>query len=145
MSSSASAIVDACVTTIEGISRVGAGNAHRRGYDIIDRATSQCCFRVRPTRGDQRFTRMSTTSDACQENVYIMAEGFVRMLDNYDTWHDEMDGLVEDMKTAFDAAQTLGGIVEWAILENWEIPEVEYDVGGTVWQPLRFTIHAYNL
>lgn len=145
MSSSASAIVDACVSAIAGISRVGTGNAHRRGYDIMDRATSQCCFRVRPVRGDMRFRHFSTTSDTCQEDVYIRAEGFVKLLDNYDDWHDEQDSLLADMKTAFNATQTLGGIVDWAVLETWDIPDMEYDVNGQVWQPMNFTIHVYNI
>lgn len=145
MSTSASAIIDSCVTVLEGISAVGSGNATKRGYDILERTTSSVCFRVRPQRGDMKFTHMSTSSDDCEENVYIKAEGFVRLQDNYDTWYDSQTTLIASMKSAFNAAQTLSSTVEWAVLENWNVPEMELDVGGVVWQPMEFSIRVYNI
>jgi hypothetical protein len=145
MSASASAIVDGCVTVIEGITAVGSGNVSKRGYDIVERTTSEVCFRVRPSRGEQNLTHMSTTSDTGLENVYIKAEGFVRLQDNYDTYYDTQTTLIESMKSAFNGAQTLGGTVEWAVLSTWDIPDMELDVGGTLWQPMDFMIRVFNI
>jgi hypothetical protein len=145
MPSSASAIGEAVVSVIESISRVGSGNAHRRGYDIMEWATSQSCFRVRCVRGDSDWSRFGTTTDPLLEDVTVMAEGFVKLLDNYDDWYDEQDNLIDDMKTTFDDEQDLSGTVEWARLERWEIQEYELDVAGVMWQPIHFTIRCLNL
>jgi len=144
--SSASAICDAVVTALASISRVGSGQAVKSGYDILERATSQNCFMVRPERASYSWGHFAGNSgDPFHKELEILAHGFVRLQDSESSWYNEMLSLVEDVTTTFDDNQTLGDIVEWALLRDWEIEETQLDVGGVFWQPIRFHISCMDV
>jgi len=101
---------------IEGISGVGSGNVTREVTTFWNEPRGNRPFACARARRHALYTHDDYKRWLRRERVHH-GEGFVKLLDNYDTWHDSQTTLIGSMKTAFNAAQTLSSTVEWAVLE----------------------------
>ncbi len=143
MSSSASAIADELVTVLAGIASVGSGNATKSGYDILESTTSQCCFMVRPTGGDNNFANFGDAATPYDKQMTLRAEGFVRDAGDAATYLNAQFTLIQAVQDAIDDKRTLNSTVEMAWVERWDVPDNEWNIGGAVWQPINFHIKCW--
>ncbi len=141
MASSASAIADELITILAGITDVGAGNAAKT-YDILETGSSQYVFVVRPQSGDNKFAGFGEASVPLIQNITFLAEGFVKDLGNAVSFMNAQLTLINDVQVMVDDKRTMNGTVETAVVDRWEVPDMELSIAGQLWQPIRFWVRC---
>lgn len=142
MASSASAIMDELVSVLAGMTDVGAGNATWKGYDILETATSRYCFIVRPSGGSNKAAAFGGDIVLYESDQTYIAEGYVKEQGDTPDYMEAQATLIQDMQTTIDDHRTLNSTVATAMLARWEVPDMELNIGGQVWQPIRFWIEC---
>ncbi len=141
MASSASAIADELVTVLASITDVGAGNAAKT-YDILETGSSQYVFVVRPQSGENKFGGFGEAIVPLTQNVTFLCEGFVKDLGDPVAFMNAQLTLINDVQTTVDDKRTLNSTVETAIVDRWEVPDMELNIAGQLWQPIRFWVRC---
>ena len=141
MASSASAITDQLITVLAGITNVGSGNAAKT-YDVLETGSSQYVFVVRPESGKLVNDSFGDAAMNPTEDVTFLCEGFVKDLGNPVSFMDAQLTLINDFRTAIDDKRTLNSTVEVAIVDRWEVPDMELNISGQIWQPIRFWVRC---
>jgi hypothetical protein len=145
MSSSASAIADELVTELGEIAGVGAANSTKSDYGILERATSQFCMVVRPASGDNNWGNFGTGDATPMDTKYtFLVHGFVRELDDPVAYMNAQYTLINDVQAKLNAQQTLNGTCEYAMLARWEVPDLELNINGAIWQEERFWVECLS-
>lgn len=136
---SASAIADELVTVLEAIPNT---SATKRGYDLLETSSDRFVFMVRPSTGENIPSQFGETSIPQRQDLTLLAEGFVKDLgDPYDYMNAQWT-MITATQTQVDDYYTLNDTCDMAYVERWEVPEMEYNIAGQVWQPIRFWVRC---
>ena len=139
MTASASAIADELVTVLEAMANT---TASKRGYDILETSADRFCVVVRPSVGSNTLAQFGGDSVTEHQDITLLAEAFVKDLgDPYDYMTAQWTFL-NQVQTQLDDYATLNDTCMFAMLERWEVPETEYNIGGQIWQPIRFWVRC---
>lgn len=132
--SSASAIADALVAVLEAMSET---TASKQQY-VLDTATDRYIFIVRPGNAEMRHGYMQATT--YMKDITLKAECYVKDLGDPDEYMNAQWTIIDRTETAIDSEDTLSSTCDHAYVSRWDVPEVEAQLGGMIFQPINFWV-----
>jgi len=133
--------MDELIDILDDISNVGSGNAAKT-YDVLETGSSQYVFVIRPSLGENKFGGFGEATVPILQNVTFLCEGFVKDLGDPVAFANAQLTLINDVQTTIDDKRTLNGVVETTIVDRWEVPDMQLNVAGQMWQPIRFWVRC---
>ena len=134
--SSASAIADALVAILEAMSE---STATKDQY-TLDTAVDRYVFIVRPATGEMRHAYMQAATYT--KNITLKAECYVKDLGDPDEYMNAQWTIIDRVETTVDSYDSLSSTCDHAYVERWDVPEVEAQLGGMIYQPINFWVRC---